>query len=306
MDQERLFSGKILLFGEFSILAGSNAAVIPYRKVHARMGFFRKDCRQPDIFLQSFHDHLINDELCKLYIDTSRFERDINAGISLESTIPMNKGLGSSGAVCSLVYHYYRFDQPADTAGLRNLFSHMESWFHGKSSGIDPLCIYLNKPLVKKNDDFKVIIDEDRIDSNTFRPFLIDSGKESETRPLVNFFREQLENSDFMADFTGNYIPLVNICVEQWSKGELSDSSLFSISKAQLHYFSRMIPEEFSAVWLSGLNSRLFALKLCGSGGGGMILGFSSDIEMTRLFLKKNYKLDIIAIDSGEETVITN
>ncbi len=24
----------------------------------------------------------------------------------------------------------------------------MESWFHGTSSGIDPLCIYFNKPLV--------------------------------------------------------------------------------------------------------------------------------------------------------------
>ena len=38
-----------------------------------------------------------------------------------------------------------------------------------------------------------------------------------------------------------------------------------------------MIPKEFLDTWSQGLETGKFCLKLCGAGGGGMILGLLAD-----------------------------
>jgi len=38
-----------------------------------------------------------------------------------------------------------------------------------------------------------------------------------------------------------------------------------------------MIPDQYKDLWLRGLNTNSYYLKLCGSGGGGYILGFTQD-----------------------------
>ena len=40
-----------------------------------------------------------------------------------------------------------------------------------------------------------------------------------------------------------------------------------------------MIPESIKHVWQKGLETDNFYLKLCGSGGGGFLLGFTADYE---------------------------
>ncbi len=277
----RLFYGKILLFGEYSILAGSDAAIIPYRSVKARLGFFR-ECRQPDIMLQAFHDYLEQDVLCREYVDLQRFQHDIDEGVSLKSDIPMNMGLGSSGAICAAVYSHYGIKEINGTSRLTALFSNMESWFHGKSSGIDPLCIYLDKPLIRRKLEFSAITDDTALRNNRLRPFLINTGNESLTKPLVDHFRDQMENTEFASGFIQDYVPLVNAAVDEWSNGSLSENTLLTLSERQLTLFERMIPADFRKIWQEGLALKTFDLKLCGSGGGGMLLGFAEDIEKVK------------------------
>ena len=45
------------------------------------------------------------------------------------------------------------------------------------------------------------------------------------------------------------------------------------------NYFTPMIPNDFHAIWKKGIESNAFYLKLCGSGGGGFILGFTRDYK---------------------------
>lgn len=47
------------------------------------------------------------------------------------------------------------------------------------------------------------------------------------------------------------------------------------ISELQLEAFSEMIPEAYLHLWEKGLQTDEYYLKLCGAGGGGMILGWS-------------------------------
>ena len=54
-----------------------------------------------------------------------------------------------------------------------------------------------------------------------------------------------------------------------------------------------MIPEQFHNIWQQGIDSNDYYLKLCGSGGGGYILGFTENLEKAKISLK-DYKLEIV------------
>ncbi len=54
-----------------------------------------------------------------------------------------------------------------------------------------------------------------------------------------------------------------------------------------------MIPNSFHKLWQEGLESNNYYLKLCGSGGGGYILGFTQDYEKVKELLK-GYKLELV------------
>jgi mevalonate kinase len=47
-----------------------------------------------------------------------------------------------------------------------------------------------------------------------------------------------------------------------------------------------MMIEQFHAIWQNGIDTNDYYLKLCGSGGGGYILGFTEDLERAKLSLK--------------------
>ena len=54
-----------------------------------------------------------------------------------------------------------------------------------------------------------------------------------------------------------------------------------------------MIPVNMLDVWKKGMQTGDYYLKLCGSGGGGYMLGFTEDFEKTREALK-DFKLQVI------------
>ena len=54
-----------------------------------------------------------------------------------------------------------------------------------------------------------------------------------------------------------------------------------------------MIPDEFHDLWKKGIDSGSYFLKLCGSGGGGSILGFAPNIKQAKNDLK-DYNLEVV------------
>ena len=54
-----------------------------------------------------------------------------------------------------------------------------------------------------------------------------------------------------------------------------------------------MIPKIYQKLWQEGIDSNAYYLKLCGSGGGGFILGFTEDIDKAKAKLE-GYPLDVI------------
>mgnify|MGYP007026655444 FL=1 len=66
-----------------------------------------------------------------------------------------------------------------------------------------------------------------------------------------------------------------------------------TLSKVVLENFKPMIPKDFHQLWAKGIESDDYFLKLCGSGGGGYILGFSKDFQKAKESLS-DYKLELV------------
>ena len=172
----------------------------------------------------------------------------------------------------------------------------MESYYHGKSSGLDPLVSYLNKAvLLAENNKLKTIELSKESNKNDISIFLIDTKTIGETQPLVNWFLEKYKMESYSSAIQNQLVPINNNCINNLLSG--NDDELFSniksLSEFTFDYFNQMIPKSVEKIWKSGLETGNYYLKLCGSGGGGMMLGFTNDIENT-LHKLRNYEIHFL------------
>jgi mevalonate kinase len=299
----RTFYAKLMLFGEYTILLGSKALSIPYRRFEAQLGFIGEHNNasvDPRVSNQRItellHYFKTKTEYFGEILDLRELEADAARGLFLESTIPQGYGLGSSGALCAALYDAYALDPliPGESpgnekiSGLTTILAAMESLFHGKSSGFDPTSCYIRKALYldEKKQLTMPDIDESSLISKG-NLFLIDTGSVEKTSPLVALFLNQFLLDGEPTEPASEFCILSNECIDNLLVGT-SDSfwkSMKSFSAFQLQHLSYMIPEKFHAIWESGIRNDLFYLKLCGSGGGGYLLGFAPGYENYRDFI---------------------
>lgn len=302
-DPDRLFYSKILLFGEYSLIVGSMALSIPFHHYSGR--FIRKPDwqiaeggKQSNFQLDKFATYLekmLRERKGNYSLDLEKFREEISKGLIFQSNIPQEYGLGSSGALVAAVYSAYGkpemtdFSEQYKLSGFRDFLARMESFFHGKSSGLDPLISFLNKPL-QINESGKVAIANlpDWQEEEAGALFLVDSGRSGETQPLVDRFMENCKNENFMREIQSIYIPVVNACINAYRNNNIDNlhTNIILLSEYQLKNFNPMIPPSIKQIWQEGLKSGKFTLKLCGSGGGGMVLGLTKDFDSVRKELK--------------------
>ena len=299
-----LFYSKILLFGEYGIIEDSKGLSIPFNfykgalKIPNKINSMSKASNE---ILRGFLKYL---KSSKIKLDLEKFSFDIDKGLYFNSSIPEGYGIGSSGALVAAVYDKYAFEKITvlenltreKLINLKNIFSIMESYFHGKSSGLDPLNSYLSIPiLINSKKDIKVTGIPSQKSIGNGAVFLMDSGKIGSTAPMVNIFMEKMKKDGFRKVMNEKFIRYTNLCVDNFLNGDLSDlfNNTKKLSRIVLKNFKPMIPKEFHGVWKKGIDNDSYFLKLCGSGGGGYILGFTENFEAARKQLK-NHKLKVI------------
>jgi len=125
--------------------------------------------------------------------------------------------------------------------------------------------------------------------------FLLNTGQPGETQPLVSVFLEKLKHEGFRQMIRQEFNQYNNECIKAFLNGKpgLLFKNLRSLSHLVLQHFQPMIPEKFRQVWQQGIDSGVYYLKLCGSGGGGYLLGFTRDLEQTQRLLDA-YELRVI------------
>lgn len=272
------------------MIENSQGLVVPYSFYKGTLKFsdldndFEKNSNQS---LGKYSNYLADLELpsdFKLNVDA--FKSDISKGLFFDSNIPQGYGVGSSGALVAAIFEKYSFTKrdpetisKDELKDLKKVFGMLESYFHGTSSGMDPLICYMNLPILVENRDNvgKVSLPKEELGKGAI--FLIDSGMTGETGPMIQIFFEKLKNEGFRKTLKEEFIRYNNACIEAFLKKDMNPffRNMKKLSVWAYEHFRPMIPENVFNAWKKGLDSNAYYLKLCGSGGGGYILGFTKD-----------------------------
>ena len=302
-----LFYAKVLLFGEYGIIKDAKGLSIPYNFYKGALKISDTKNDQAQISnqkLSEYVDYLEKIDRTLVTFNIKQLREDLSRGLYFDSSIPQGYGIGSSGALVAAVYDRYAHNKitilenltRVKLVKLKQIFGQMESFFHGKSSGLDPLNSFLSLPILIHSKD---ILEPTGIPSQPKAGkgavFLLDSGSMGETAPMVNIFMQNMESPSFRKMIKEQFISYSDRCVEHFLSGDIISlfGDLKRLSKTVLTHFKPMIPEQFHALWKTGIDTNAYYLKLCGSGGGGYILGFTEDITKAQSVLK-DHRLEVI------------
>jgi mevalonate kinase len=301
-----LFYAKILLFGEYGIIKDSKGLSIPYNHFKGGLKSFQCDTEDAEISnneIKKFAVYLKTLDSNVVQFDHERLEADILKGLHFDSSIPQGYGVGSSGALVAAIYDRYAKDKITVLENLtrdklmtlKKAFATMESYFHGNSSGLDPLNSYLSLPILIHSKTHVTPTGIPNQGQGKRAVFLLDSGHSGETAPMVKIFLDNMKETAFQQMLQNKFIKLTDACVDDFLSGNIKGlfKNTKALSRVVLGHFKPMIPLKFHQLWKQGIDTNGYYLKLCGSGGGGYFLGFTEDIDKAKTLLK-DYKLEVV------------
>ena len=151
------------------------------------------------------------------------------------------------------LYDLFAKEKSVEIEDIKFQLAAIESFFHGSSSGLDPLVSYLNK---------KIHMDETSMstvdwDAPQFPAgfFLVDTKVPRKTEPLVKLYQEKTRETIYKKRIESSLIPLVEEAILMYANQ--LESKLFEtmheLSNFQFRYFDQMIPVEVRSLWLDGL-----------------------------------------------------
>ncbi len=301
-----LFYAKILLFGEYGIIKDSKGLAIPYNSYQGALKLtsnLSATAINSNKKLAEFYNYLLSLNSSQIELRLNDFKIDIDKGLFFDSSIPQGYGVGSSGALVASVYDKYADNKITVLENLtrdkllklKSVFAQMESFFHGKSSGLDPLNSYLSIPILINSKDHLEATGIPSQKEGKGAVFLLDSEMIGETQPMVNIFMNKMKNEGFRKMIDHDFAKYTDACIDDFLQGNAK--SLFGnvkkLSKVVLKHFKPMIPSTFHQLWKKGIDTNEYYLKLCGSGGGGFILGFTEDYDKAKESLQ-DYKLELV------------
>ena len=196
--------GKVILFGEHSVVYGQPAIAVPVMQVYARAivvaepkspsGLVRISA--PDVGLETTLDSLPGDHPLAVVISKAAAAIHVSnipaCSLQVNSTIPIASGMGSGAAVSVATLRALSafWSHPFNEAQISKLVYQAEQIYHGIPSGIDNTVITYAKPVYFVKGKRVEIL-------SAKRPFTLvigDSGVKSPTSVAVGAVREAWEN----------------------------------------------------------------------------------------------------------------
>ena len=284
MKHKQGYPAKLLLFGEYAVIKDGYALATPFPTFSGDWAMGASNVKDPSLVQLA---NYIAKQSWAEHFDILGFREEIEQGLVFESQIPRGYGLGSSGALIAAFYdRYFRGEKTENMAQLKQQLAVLESCFHGASSGTDPLICLQQRTFIFQGTKKLIAVDFPKGDpAGKYRLFLLDTGFPRETGPLVRNFLAKYDLLSFSKAveeqlFPANLEAINSFLHEQWDKFILFFQQ---IGLFQRDHFQEMIPLGIQDHWSSDHH----ALKLCGAGGGGFMLGLSFDWERTQAELEQ-------------------
>ncbi len=277
---ERYYPSKLLLFGEYTVLSGSQALAVPLSHWNGEWIESENKIVQSDSALHAYLNWLKENEMISPVIAAHIFG-EMDKGWRYQSNIPIGYGLGSSGALVAALYDRYISDKNISSpSSLLRILSKMESYFHGSSSGMDPMVSLTGQAIYKdEKGEFLNVLDPGWPEG--YEVYLLDSGIGRTTGPLVTSFKQMLGQPEFKLSIERELIPMVEHAIHFYLSGtrHMLEECIGVISEFQRKYFSKWIPDAMKKQWDETTERQGVYMKFCGAGGGGYFLVISTARE---------------------------
>lgn len=268
MQEVKKYPAKLLLFGEHTVLKGSSSLAVPYPSYH--MSWADKMKEHPS-WLVDYCNYLSQE--CNSFLDIDTLNSWIE-NKTISANIPIGYGLGSSGALTAAIYDVAQSDDVGDQLDiLQQRLGLMESFFHGKSSGFDPLISYLQSPILRKDGELHILESDDV--SIPINCYLLDSGSARSGKDMIKLFSDNYNLNKSKAEDLAQ----TNNMITNHSLRDSNTTDYYTlikkISQLQQEVMPYMIVEHLKDLWQEGLDTDDYYIKICGAGGGGYYLVFS-------------------------------
>ncbi|MEO9022683.1 MAG: hypothetical protein ABI290_11170 [Ginsengibacter sp.] len=306
------FNSKILLFGEYTLMHNSMALVVPCDRYSGRLNFYesaqnKEYAIQSNEYLKKFSSFIASNLDENFVLEVKLLEQEIENGLFFQSNIPQGYGLGSSGALVVAIFLRYLKKTKSlkddlkwltfkKIEQLKSSLGKMESFFHGVSSGLDPLSIILNEPVLYKNahDIITTTLPEEKEDGKNV-VFLLNTNIARSTSGLMSRFQHLYQTADFRNKLHKELIPQTDSAIQSFLQDDSASlyKDVHGISTFQINEMKDFIPLPLQQTVKNGLEHGDYSLKLCGAGGGGFMLGFTESWDRTSETLK-DYDLQVL------------
>lgn len=317
------FPAKLLLFGEYSILHGGNALAFPLFQFKGSLDFQKVSKTSEEMHMR-LHTKLAKNLAAftdpKIQEVYRQLMNEMQQGLRFSSNVPSGYGLGSSGMLTAAIFQRYVSEPPTDVSALRNMLAAIESVFHGRSSGLDPLVSYFSQGVLIRAKSIELIqkeivpevagrsaVNSESSGQKVLTVFfdstfcLIDTGQPRSTEQMVAIFQSAMKSMAYSASFQEEYVRAQNSAIDHVLQNNRADlfENFKAISAWQFHNMKEMIPTGIYPYWKVSLESENFAIKLLGAGGGGFLLGM---LRNPKSYHNYSFLSDLFA--RGQKTAI--
>ena len=283
---------KVILFGEHAVVYGRPAIAVPVTEVQASASVEAAAPGQgvtiiaPDLERRVVLREAAEDEplasIVRLTLARIKADRDPDLNITVTSTIPVARGMGSGAAVSTAIVRALsqHFDHWLASRAISDLVFQTEILYHGTPSGIDNTVISFEKPVYfLKDEGWEVFW--------VGEPLLLaiaDTGVSSSTREVVADLRRRYE-----AD-SARYAPRLDRI------GEVAAAARHAIEQGQGEALGQLMDENHALLQQLGVScpelDRLVAVarnagalgaKMSGAGWGGNMIALVTEATQGRV-----------------------
>ncbi len=275
-------SGKWVLAGEHAVLRGATAVALPHPSAKLSLDF-QPGSSESDLMIDPASARGILKDLLQVALEKAPGKIVLPPGtLTVESTIPLGSGLGSSAALCVAFTRWL-----SDKLGLKEsdhfeFAKQLENRFHGKSSGMDVAATCAGEPISFSMEKGANPIGVRKIPRFTFH----DTGDRARTSDCIKAVEKfRSENTGEAARIDRQMVSAGREAIEgliRFDRGKTEDGLqlVASAMKEAQGCFDRwgLMPESGLRLQAELLEQGALATKLTGAGGGGFIVALWGDV----------------------------